>query len=377
MTSRSSVPNPHVNYNRILLSPVLAGEKRAEEIVLHSLEWYAEHRVKLHAGDPAVHIDRRRRVVRSRNGVEMSYDRLLIATGSKPIVLPVPGAQLPGVVTFRDLADVATMLEAARTFRKAVVIGGGLLGLEAANALALRGMHVTVVHLSAHLMDRQLDEAASALLKDSLIARGLSFHMPARTAAILGEQRVTGLRFADGARLEADLVVMAAGVRPNFELASQAGLRCERGVLVDDTLQTFDPSIYAVGECVQHRNSTFGLVAPLWEQARVCAIHLAEVGVSRYRTALTATQLKVTGIDLYSAGDFSESAGSEVLVLRDPRRGVYKRLVIRDNRLRGAVLYGDASDGAWYFGLMNAGEDITKFRDHLLFGPALAGEAAT
>ena len=368
---------PHVNYNRILLSPVLAGEKREEEIVLHSLEWYAEHRVTLHAGDPAVHIDRRRRIVRSRKGVELPYDRLLIATGSKPIILPVPGAQLTGVVTFRDLADVATMLEAARTFRKAVVIGGGLLGLEAANALSLRGMQVTVVHLVGSLMERQLDEAASALLRESLEARGLQFHMPAKTTAILGEQRVTGVRFDDGAQIEADLVVMAAGVRPNVELASQAGLRCERGVLVDDTLQTFDPSVYAVGECVQHRNSTFGLVAPLWEQARVCAVHLAEMGMSRYHTTLTATQLKVTGIDLYSAGDFSASAGTEVLVMRDKRRGIYKRLVIRDNRLRGAVLYGDATDGAWYFDLMTGGQDIGKFREHLLFGPSLAGEAAS
>jgi NAD(P)H-dependent nitrite reductase small subunit len=360
---------PHVNYNRILLSPLLAGEKSVGEIILHPPEWYAEHGVTLHSGDPAVEIDRRRRVVRSRNGIEVPYDRLLIATGSKPIVLPVPGAQFRGVVTFRDLADVDSMLEAARCFRKAVVIGGGLLGLEAANALVRRGMDVTVVHLFASLMERQLDESAAALLKTSLEARGLKFHMPAKTAAVLGAERVTGVRFEDGVELEADLVVMAAGVRPNTELASRAGLRCERGILVDDTLQTFDPSIYAVGECVQHRNSTFGLVAPLWEQARVCAVHLAEMGASRYRGSLTATQLKVTGIELYSAGDFAGSNGGEALVLRDPRRGVYKRLVVRDNKLQGAVLYGDASDGAWYFELMTAGRDITTFRDQLLFGP--------
>ena len=366
---------PQVNYNRILLSPVLAGEKRFEEIILHSLQWYADHGVKLHAGDPAVQIDRRRRIVRSRNGVELSYDRLVIATGSKPIVLPVPGADLPGVVTFRDLADVDTMLAAARSFRKAVVIGGGLLGLEAANALMLRGMAVTVVHLGAHLMNRQLDESAASLLRLSLESRGLTFRMSTRTTAILGAQRVTAVRFDHNEQMDADLVVMAAGVRPDIELAKQAGLRCERGVLVDDTMQTYDPSVYAVGECVQHRNNTFGLVAPLWEQARVCAVHLAEMGMSRYRTVPTATQLKVTGIDLYSAGDFSGSEGVEILVMRDHRRGVYKRLVIRDNKLRGAVLYGDASDGAWYFDLMNAGKDITELREHLLFGPALAGEA--
>jgi nitrite reductase (NADH) large subunit len=363
---------PHVNYNRILLSPLLAGEKSVGEIILHSPEWYTEHGVTLRSGDPVVQIDRRRRVVRSQNGIEVPYDRLLIATGSKPIVLPVPGAQLRGVVTFRDLADVDAMLEAARCFRKAVVIGGGLLGLEAANALVRRGMDVTVVHLFESLMERQLDASAATLLKTSLQTRGLKFHMPAKTAAILGTERVTGVQFADGVEIEADLVVMAAGVRPNTELATRAGLRCERGVLVDDTLQTFDPNIYAVGECVQHRNSTFGLVAPLWEQARVCAVHLAEIGVSRYRGTLSATQLKVTGIELYSAGDFAGTEGTEALVLRDHRRGVYKRLVIRDNKLSGAVLYGDTRDGAWYFELMTTGRDITALREHLLFGPAAA-----
>jgi nitrite reductase (NADH) large subunit len=359
---------PHVNYNRILLSPVLAGEKRVEEIILHSPQWYSEHGVTLHSGDPAIKIDRRRRVVRSQNGTEVPYDRLLIATGSKPIVLPIPGVKLRGVATFRDLADVDAMLDAARNFRKAVVIGGGLLGLEAANALARRGMDVTVVHLFACLMERQLDESAAALLKTSLEERGLKFHMPAKTAAVLGAERVTGVRFEDGTELEADLVVMAAGVRPNTELASGSGLRCERGILVDDTMQTYDPSVYAVGECVQHRNSTFGLVAPLWEQARVCAVHLAEMGVSRYRQSLTATQLKVTGIELYSAGDFAGSEGTEALVLRDPRRGIYKRLILRDNKLHGAVLYGDARDGAWYFELMTEGRDVTSIRDQLLFG---------
>ena len=373
---------PHVNYNRILLSPVLAGEKRADEIVLNTLEWYAEHRVTLHSGDPVVAIDRRRRVVRSRDGLEFPYDRLLIATGSKPIVLPIPGKELPGVVTFRDLADVDAMLEAARLYKKAVVIGGGLLGLEAANALALRGMDVTVVHLFDTLMERQLDTVAAALLKASLETRGLKFRMPARTAAILGETRAAGVRFDDGSEIEADLVVMAAGVRPNIELASGAGLRCERGILVDDTLQTFDPSVYAVGECVQHRNSTFGLVAPLWEQARVCAIHLAEVGVSRYRGTLLATKLKVAGIDLYSAGDFIGADGAEALVLQDHRYGIYKRLVIRDNKLRGAVLYGDAQHGSWYFELINAGQDVSALRNQLLFGPAsaspdTAGQAKT
>ncbi|MFI4884695.1 MAG: nitrite reductase small subunit NirD [Steroidobacterales bacterium] len=360
---------PHGNYNRILLSPVLAGEQRPEDIILHGPEWYAEHRVTLHSDDPVVEIDRRRRMVRSAKGVEAGYDRLLLATGSSPIILPIPGKGFPGVVTFRDLADVESMLRAARRYHKAAVIGGGLLGLEAANALLKRGMDVTIVHLLATLMERQLDAPAAALLRASLESRGLKFRMPAKTVAVLGENRATGLRFEDGSALEADLIVMAAGIRPNIELASRAGLRCERGVLVDDTLQTFDPSIYAVGECVQHRNTVFGLVAPLWEQARVCAAHLAEVGVRRYRGSLTATQLKVTGIEVYSAGDLSESEGCESLVMRDHRRGIYKRLVVRNDRLQGAVLYGDASLGAWYFELIVSGADISRFREQLLFGP--------
>ncbi|MBX5460209.1 MAG: nitrite reductase small subunit NirD [Steroidobacteraceae bacterium] len=360
---------PHGNYNRILLSPVLAGEKRPEEIVLHPPEWYSEHGVTLHAGDPVVHVDRRRRTVKSSKGVEVSYDRLLFATGSRPVVLPIPGTELRNVITFRDLADVEAMLAAAKPGRKAVVIGGGLLGLEAANGLLSRGMSVTVVHNCETLMNRQLDAAAAGLLRASLASRGIEFHMPAETTALLGEGAVSAVRFADGAELPADLVVMAVGVRPNIDLARAAGIRCDRGILVNDTLQTWDPGIYAVGECVQHRNVTFGLVAPLWEQARVCAIHLAELGMSRYRGTLPAAQLKVTGIELYSAGDFRDTGDGEDIVLRDPARQIYKRLVIRDNKLRGAVLFGDASAGPWYLELMTGGRDVTGIRDALLFGP--------
>jgi NAD(P)H-dependent nitrite reductase large subunit/NAD(P)H-dependent nitrite reductase small subunit len=360
---------PHGNYNRILLSPVLSGEKKAEDIMIHSPEWYAEHGVTLHAGDPVVSIDRRKRIVKSERGVEVTYDRLLLATGSQPIVLPIPGANLPGVITFRDLADVDAMVKAAGNGRRAVVIGGGLLGLEAANGLRVRGMAVTVVHLLDTLMERQLDSAAAALLRASLVSRGISFKMPAQTAELVGEEHVRAVRFKDGSEIEADLVVMAVGVRPNIELARAAGIQCERGVLVDDTLQTFDPSIYAVGECVQHRKVTFGLVAPLWEQARVCAMHLAERGVSRYRGSLPATQLKVTGIELYSAGEFHGTEHAEDIVLRDPGRSVYKRLIVRDNKLRGAVLFGDASAGPWYAELIEAGKDVGGLRDKLLFGP--------
>ncbi|MEX3761643.1 NAD(P)/FAD-dependent oxidoreductase [Paraburkholderia phenoliruptrix] len=362
---------PYGNYNRILLSPVLAGEKTVEDIILNTRDWYEENGIRLHAGDPVVAIDRPRRIVRSQSGVEVTYDRLLIATGSKPFLIPVPGHDLPGVIAFRDIQDVETMLEAARNHRHAVVIGGGLLGLEAANGLMRQGMSVTVVHVTDSLMERQLDRSASVLLQQALERKGLRFLLKANTAAIVGPDRVTAVRFDDGSEIPADLVVMTAGVRPNIELAKQAGLHCERAIVVDDTLQTYDPRVYAVGECVQHRTATFGLVAPIWDQARVCGAHLAGAGHRRYVQRATATKLKVTGVDLYSAGDFIGGPQSEDLVLRDPRRGVYKRLVIEDNRVIGAVLYGDVKEGAWYFELIQNRTDISSLRSHLLFGKAL------
>jgi nitrite reductase (NADH) large subunit len=361
---------PHGNYNRILLSPVLAGEKTVDDIMLNTREWYAKNGITLHAGDPVVKIDRPRRSLYSKSGVELQYDRLLLATGSKPFIIPVPGHQLPGVIAFRDIQDVETMLEAARNHRHAVVIGGGLLGLEAANGLLRQGMDVTVVHVMDSLMERQLDKPAAALLKTSLERKGLRIMLNAHTAEIVGPDRVTALRFKDGSEIPADLVVMTAGVRPNIDLAKSAGLQCDRAIMVDDTLQTFDPRIYAVGECVQHRKALFGLVAPIWDQARVCATHLAGFGHSRYVQQATATKLKVTGVDLYSAGDFIGNADSEDLVMRDPRRGVYKRLVLKDNRVIGAVLYGDVKDGPWYFELIQNKTDIASQRSRLLFGQA-------
>jgi NAD(P)H-dependent nitrite reductase small subunit len=358
----------HGNYNRILLSPLLAGEKSVADIMLHTPAWYAEHDIRLHAGDPIVAIDRVRRVATSAAGFAAPYDRLLIATGSKPALPRVSGVELEGVLTFRDLDDVDSMIEASRRHARAVVIGGGLLGIEAANALKGRGMDVTVVHLKTRLMDRQLDEPAARLLKASLETRGLKFRMGAQTRAIEGGERVVAVRLEDGESLPADLVVLAIGIRPNIELAEAAGLRCERGVLVDDTMLTFDPSIYAVGECVQHRNSTYGLVAPLWEQARVCAAHLAEIGLSRYSGSLHTTHLKVTGINVFSAGDLRDSRRSESLVFSDALRGVYKRVIIEDDMLRGAVLYGDTSDGPRYLELMSRRSQIGALRESLLLG---------
>jgi nitrite reductase (NADH) large subunit len=367
---------PHGNYNRILLSPVLAGEKSMDDIMIHTRQWYAENSITLHAGDPVVHIDRRRRMVRSKSGRELWYDRLLLATGSTPFIVPVPGHKLAGVIGFRDIGDVDTMLEAARAGGRAVVIGGGLLGLEAANGLLRRGMEVTVVHVTDSLMNQQLDKPASLMLKNALELKGLRFLLEAETSEIVGKKRVGAVRFKDGSEIPADLVVMAAGVRPNIALAQDCGLHCERAIVVDDTLQSYDPRIYAVGECVQHRSATFGLVAPIWDQARVCGAHLARRGHARYVQSTAPTRLKVTGIDLYSVGDFIGGEGSEDLVLRDPRRGVYKRLVLNGSRLAGAVLYGDVRDGPWYFDLIAQRRDISSMRNHLLFGEALCAQAA-
>jgi nitrite reductase (NADH) large subunit len=366
---------PHGNYNRILLSPVLAGEKRFAEIVTNDENWYRDNGITLYKGDKIVGIDRKKRRVRSVNGMEPGYDRLLLATGSKPFILPIPGHELDGVIGFRDIHDVNRMLQAAASGQHAVVIGGGLLGLEAANGLRKQGMTVTVVHLLDTLMERQLDKPAADLLKRELESTGLQFRMPAQTAAILGEQHVTGIRFKDGTDIPADLVVMSVGIKPDIELAKSCGIYCERGIVVSDTLQTFDPSIYAVGECVQHRGALFGLVAPLFEQAKVCANHLAEYGIAQYQGSITSTKLKVTGIDLFSAGEFQGGENYEALLLQDPARGVYKKLVIQDNRVKGAVLYGDTVDGAWYFQLMRESADISAFRESILFGQAHLGDS--
>lgn len=367
---------PHGNYNRIMLSPVLAGEKTFSDIVLHPRSWYEEHGITLHTGDPVVEINRRTRTVVSRSGVSVNYDRLLFAVGSKPFIPAVEGHQLPGMLAFRDIKDVEAMVAAARDHQRAVVIGGGLLGLEAANGLLRQGMEVTVVHRASCLMNRQLDHYSASLLQRTLEARSLRFVLNAEIKALVGPDRVTAVRLKDGREIAADLVVMTAGVKPNIDLAQKANLRCERGILVDDTLQTFDPCIYAVGECVQHRGATFGLVAPIWEQAQVCAAHLSGAGHRRYVQKATATRLKVTGIELYSAGDFIGDAQSENLVLRDSRRGIYKRLVICQNLLLGVVLYGDTRDGPWYFDLIQNKTDISSIRNDLLFGQVVCAKSA-
>lgn len=366
---------PYGNYNRILLSPVLAGEKTIDDIMLNSLEWYEENKIKLHAGKRVSKINRIARTVTSEDGVVEEYDRLLIATGSKPFIIPIPGHDKEGVIAFRDINDVDTMLDATRNYKHATVIGGGLLGLEAANGMMQHGMSVTVVHLGDTLMERQMDSVSGKMLKTSLEEKGMDFRMEAQTAEITGNGRVSGIKFADGSSIETDLVVMAVGIRPNMELAQKAGLHCERGIVVNDTLQTYDPRIYSVGECVQHRNNTYGLVAPLFEMAKVCANHLAQMGIGLYEGSVTSTKLKVTGIDLFSAGDFIGDDETEEMVMQDATSGLYKKLVLKNNQLVGAVLYGDTKEGAWYFQLIRSGQNISDIRDKLLFGESHLGDS--
>jgi nitrite reductase (NADH) large subunit len=376
---------PHPNYNRILLSPVLAGEQTLDEIVLNDWAWYADNGIALHAGWTVTSVDRVHRQVHATNAagetLSADYDRLLIATGSNPFILPIPGKNLQGVLAYRDIADTQAMIDAATTYQHAVVIGGGLLGLEAANGLMKRGMTVSVVHVAPWLMERQLDDVAGRLLQKSLQERGMQFLIGAQTQALVGDQddgaggRVKAIRFKDGTEVPADLVVMAVGIRPNTTLAESMRLHVNRGIVVTDTLQTVtDARIYAVGECAAHRGIAYGLVAPLFEQGKVAANHLAQLGIGRYTGSLTSTKLKVTGIDLFSAGNFMGGDDHEEIVMSDPFGGVYKKLVIKDGKLVGACLYGDTVDGSYYFKLLREGRSVTDIRDKLMFGESNIGD---
>jgi nitrite reductase (NADH) large subunit len=362
---------PRVNYNRIMLSPLLAGEKSFDDIVINDQAWYDDNMITLVSGDQVVAIDRRIQTVTARSGRTESYDKLILATGSDPFIIPVPGRDLQGVVTFRDMDDVGAMLRAADGGGDAVVIGGGLLGLEAAHGLSLRGMKVTVIHLMPTLMERQLDEAAGWLLKTELEARGQTILTGADTAEIYGMGKVEGVRLKDGREIPASLVVMAVGIRPNVKLAREAGLAIGRGIHVDDDLVTSDANILAVGECVEHNGAVYGLVAPIWEMCRSLADGLV-AQTNGYSGSVTSTKLKVSGIDVFSAGDFSGGEGCEDIVMRDASRGVYKRVIVKDDRLVGAVLYGDTGDGNWYFDLLKRQADVSDIRDALIFGQAFA-----
>ena len=337
---------PRVNYNRIMLSPVLAGEKSFADIIINDSGWYEKNLIKLHAGIAVQSIDRARKVVCGPGGLEVAYDKLILASGSDPVRLPLPGADLAGVVTFRDLDDVDQMVAAADAGGEAVIIGGGLLGLEAAYGLARRGMKATVVHLMDVLMERQLDSAAGFLLTQALIERGVETVLSAQSEAILGAGgKVTGLQLQDGRILPCSILVMAVGIRPNTALAKACDLSVGRGVVVDDQMCSSDPDIYAIGECAEHRGIAYGLVAPIWDMCRTLAATLTGDAAASYGGSMLSTRLKVSGVDVFSAGNFAGGEGCEDIVFRDAGRGVYKRVVLQDGKIAGAVLFGDADDG--------------------------------
>ncbi len=364
---------PRVNYDRIMLSPVLSGEKAFEEIVIHGDGWYIKHGIVLYKGHKIVAIDREAKIVTSDHGVTVPYDKLVIATGSVPFIIPVPGKDLPGVLSYRDLDDVNAMLLAAQSRAKAIVIGGGLLGLEAAAGLRERGMDVTVLHVMPTLMERQLDPAAGYLLQKAVESRGIKVITKANTKAIVGNGKVKGVELADGAVIPATLVVMAVGIRPSVRLAKEAGLEVNRGIVTDDRMQTSDPAIFALGECAEVGGHVYGLVAPLYEMARVTAAKLADCEDKRFVHSDTPTKLKVTGIDLYSIGDFADGDDREEIILRDASAGVYKRVILRDNKIIGTVLFGETGDGAWFNDLKKKQTDISEMRDTLIFGQAFQG----
>lgn len=365
----------HLNYNRILLSSVLAGEKSADEIVLNSLEWYERNGIQLRLGVHIVDVDADTKTVMGDDGSVTPFDKLLLATGSNPLIPPMDGTAKRGVYVFRNLDDTRALLECSRSGAKAVVIGGGLLGLEAARGLQLQGCGVTVVHLMDRLMERQLDLTGGSYLKAKMECMGIGVLLNRNTKAILGDERATGLRFEDGTELEADFVVIAAGIRPNVDLGRKAGLAVKRGILVNDQMETSNPDIFAVGECVEHNGICYGLVAPLLEQGKVLAATITGNGSSGYEGTVPAAKLKIMGVDVFSAGEIGEAApGNDIVRYEDAALGIYKRLTLRENRLCGVILMGDTSDSHRYMDLLQSKEDLTDMRRQLLF-PQPAADA--
>lgn len=370
---------PYGNYNRIMLTPMLAGAKSVEEIMIHDFAWYQSHRVDLQCGPDktVIAIDTEKRRVTASDGGHTHYDRLLIATGSRSHILPISGSDVQGVIGFRDIADVEYMVDKSQKHRNAVVLGGGLLGLEAANGLLQRGMDVTVVNRASHILNKQLDECAARMLQEELETRGVQFVLGRTIESVVNDgAHIAGVVLDDGREFPADLLVMATGIVPNVELAEAAGLDCGRGIIVDDSMRTSDKRIYAVGECIEHRGELFGLVAPVFEQAKVCARHLAGESGAVFRAVLPATMLKVSGIDLFSIGDFLGKGDTEIQHLIDHARRIYRKIVLRHNFIVGILLYGDTSDSAWYQQLLRDRVDVSGFRDDLVFGPATLSEVA-
>nr|WP_283815816.1 FAD-dependent oxidoreductase [Bradyrhizobium lablabi] len=368
---------PRLAYNRVLLSSVLAGETASHEIELRPASWWQDRGVTLKYGCIATEIDVGRRELKIENDESISFSKLILATGSAPLRLNVPGADLPGVHTFRDSRDVDLLLTLAAQRKRVVVVGGGLLGLEAAYGLAKAGAPVTLIHLMDRLMERQLDAPAAELLKSLVERKGIKVVLNANTARIHGESCVTGVELADGRKIDADAVIFAAGIRPNIALAKEAGISVNRGIVVDDHLQTAAPDVFAIGECAEHRGTCYGLVEPAYEQARVLAQHLAGKD-ARYAGSVVSTNLKVSGVSVFSAGDFMGTDGSEQIVLSDVRHGTYKKLVISEGKLTGAVLVGDTSDALWYLELIRNKTPTARIRADMMFGRslALATEAA-
>jgi len=368
---------PRLAYNRVLLSSVLAGEAASHDIELRPANWWRDRGVTLEYGCVATEIDVGRRELKIANEESMTFSRLVLATGSMPLRLNLPGADLPGVHTFRDTRDVDLLLTLAAQKKRVVVVGGGLLGLEAAYGLAKAGAAVTLIHLMDRLMERQLDAPAAELLKSLVERKGIKILLNANTARLHGETRVEGVELADGRRIDADAVIFAAGIRPNVALAKDAGIPVNRGIVVDDSLQTGAPGIFALGECAEHRGICYGLVEPAYEQARVLAQHLAGSGAG-YSGSVVATNLKVSGVNVFSAGDFIGADGTETIVLSDARGGTYKKLVVAEGRLAGAVLVGDAGDALWYLDLIRKRAPVAGIRKDMMFGRsrARASEAA-
>lgn len=359
---------PHPNYNRILLSSVLAGDADMKDIVINDWSWYEENHITLYTGHTVNKIDTERKLVSTDGGVSVPYDELIIATGSLPFMLPLPGADKEGVIAFRDIKDCETMIETAKKYKKAVVIGGGLLGLEAARGLLNLNMEVSVVHINEHLMNLQLDRTASLLLQQELERQGMKFLLKKNSESILGKKRVTGLRFTDGSEVEADLVVMAVGIRPNIALAKSSGIEINRGIVVNDFLETNVPNIYSVGECAEHRGVAYGLVAPLYEQGGVLAKRLAGIETAGYQGSVVSTKLKVSGVDVFSAGEYADKPDTRAVRVQDDFEGIYKKVVIRDGKVIGAVLFGDISDGSRLFAMIRNGEDVTGKEKTVLLG---------
>jgi nitrite reductase (NADH) large subunit len=362
---------PRLAYNRVLLSSVLAGETASHDIELRPAQWWRDRGVTLKYGCIATEIDVGRRELKIANEESIAFSKLVLATGSTPLRLSLPGADLAGAQTFRDSRDVDLLLTLAAQKKRVVVVGGGLLGLEAAYGLAKAGAPVTLLHLMDRLMERQLDAPAAELLKTLVERKGIEILLNASTARIHGETRVEGVELSDGRRIDADAVIFAAGIRPNVALASDAGIPVNRGIVVDDRLQTGAPDIFALGECAEHRGVCYGLVEPAYEQARVLARHLAG-GSASYAGSVVATNLKVSGVSVFSAGDFTSAEGSEAIVLSDARGGAYKKLVISGGRLTGAVLVGDTANALWYLELIRSGGPIAAIRKDMIFGRSLA-----